>query len=233
MPKKYDNALFLFVVARRLGLLSSDEVSALRRCEHALERDLAAHGERTWKIIIRLRNPQLHFQRTLRFYEFSLSLNRRRWLLFRLVARLQYHGATMKTGISIPPNVCAPGLSIAHIGTIVINSKALIGEFCRINASVNIGESAGHAPAIGDNVFIGPGAVLYGKVEVGSGAVIGANAVINANVPPGHLAAGVPARDLGTVAVGDHMPSWFDEFIPSKPGASGQASSLGLEQGNE
>lgn len=35
------------------------------------------------------------------------------------------------------------GLSIAHIGPIIINSKAKLGDFCRIHVGVNIGTNAG------------------------------------------------------------------------------------------
>ena len=47
---------------------------------------------------------------------------------------------------------------------------------------------------IGDNVFIGAGAVILPGVDVGAGAVIGAGAVVRQSVPPNALAVGVPAR---------------------------------------
>jgi hypothetical protein len=46
----------------------------------------------------------------------------------------------------------------------------------------------------GDCVDIGAGAVLLGHIRIGDGSVIGANAVVLDDVPPGSLAVGVPAR---------------------------------------
>lgn len=47
---------------------------------------------------------------------------------------------------------------------------------------------------VGDNVWIGTGAILLDGITVGKGAVIGAGAVVNRDVPPRTVVAGVPAR---------------------------------------
>ena len=47
---------------------------------------------------------------------------------------------------------------------------------------------------IGDRVWIGAGAVITKGVTIGAGSVIGANSVVTGDVPPGCVAAGVPAR---------------------------------------
>ena len=41
------------------------------------------------------------------------------------------------------------------------------------------------APLIGDDVYIGAGARVLGDVRVGQGVVIGANAVVTRDIPPG------------------------------------------------
>ena len=53
------------------------------------------------------------------------------------------------------------------------------------------------SPKIGNRVDIGAGAKLLGPIVVGDDAVIGANAVVLCDVPPGSLAVGVPARIVG------------------------------------
>lgn len=49
-------------------------------------------------------------------------------------------------------------------------------------------------PRIGNDVLLGAGCVLIGDIEVGDGAVVGANAVVTKSVPAGSTAVGVPAR---------------------------------------
>lgn len=107
---------------------------------------------------------------------------------------------SIRLGFTIPCNVCGPGLSIAHIGTIVLNESVRIGKNCRIHVCVNIGAAAGRpdeSPIIGDNVYIGPGAKLYGAIQIASDIAIGANAVVNKSfITPGISIAGVPARPI-------------------------------------
>lgn len=47
---------------------------------------------------------------------------------------------------------------------------------------------------IGNDVWIGQGAMLLGGIEIGNGAIIGAGAVVTKDVPPYSIVAGVPAR---------------------------------------
>ena len=94
--------------------------------------------------------------------------------------RLRYSGR--KNGFYIPPNVFGKGLSIAHTGDIVINPATRIGDYCRIHVGVNIGTAAGHSdqcPHIGDNVYIGPVAKIFGNITIADNVAIGANAVVN------------------------------------------------------
>ena len=107
-------------------------------------------------------------------------------------------------GFSVPINCVGKGLCIAHIGPIIINPNASVGENCRIHVGVNIGADArisGAAPSIGNNVYIGPGAKLFGKIEIADGIAIGANAVVNKSFSERDISiAGVPAKisEVGT-----------------------------------
>ena len=49
---------------------------------------------------------------------------------------------------------------------------------------------------VGDNVWLGGGAILCPGVTVGDDSVVGAGAVVTRDLPPGVVAAGVPARVL-------------------------------------
>jgi carbonic anhydrase/acetyltransferase-like protein (isoleucine patch superfamily) len=49
-----------------------------------------------------------------------------------------------------------------------------------------------------DNVFIGHEAIILPGVTVGPNAVVAAGAVVARDVPPDTIAAGVPAKPIGT-----------------------------------
>jgi serine O-acetyltransferase len=85
---------------------------------------------------------------------------------------------------------------------IVIHTNATIGKSCIILQQVTIGTSVPYfdqtrahpVPKIGDNVYIGAGAKILGGIHIGNGSVIGANAVVTHDVPPGSLVLGIPGR---------------------------------------
>lgn len=52
----------------------------------------------------------------------------------------------------------------------------------------------GRQVTVGNDVWIGHGAVILPGVSIGNGAVIGANAVVTKDVAPYEIVAGVPAR---------------------------------------
>jgi len=55
------------------------------------------------------------------------------------------------------------------------------------------GERAG-VPKIGDNVYIGPGVKMFGKIDVGDNAAIGANCVVTKDVPDYGVMVGIPGE---------------------------------------
>ena len=87
-----------------------------------------------------------------------------------------------------------PGLYLPH-GNVVIDGMVRIGRHCVIAPWVTIGVNGSVAgPTIGDNVFIGTGAKLLGRIRVGNNVRVGANAVVLDDVPDGATVVGVPAR---------------------------------------
>ena len=93
----------------------------------------------------------------------------------------------------------APGVHLHAMDPITIGARCTFAE------SVYVG-SADHDPhdhsrvrgsgpvQIGEDCFVGLRAVILGGVTIGSGAVIGAHAVVTKDVPPGAIVSGVPAR---------------------------------------
>jgi serine O-acetyltransferase len=142
------------------------------------------------------------FERLLRAVEYAGNCRTSAlWAPYRALLSLRFHRLSTRLGFTIPPNVFGPGLAIAHRGTIAVNACARVGANCRIHVCVNIGSRAGtdtEAPTIGDNVYIGPGAMLYGPIRIADDIAIGANSVVNRSFEePGITIAGAPARKIG------------------------------------
>ncbi len=94
------------------------------------------------------------------------------------------------------------GLLIAH-GHVVLDGWTRLGKRVEINPFVTVGISntSRHpfelwGPEIGDEVNIGTGAKVLGRVKVGDRVKIGANAVVVSDIPSQHTAVGVPARAI-------------------------------------
>lgn len=89
----------------------------------------------------------------------------------------------------------SPVLAYGGLG-IIIHGSAIVGDNVSIGAHVTLGGNLGKGgvPRVGNRVHIGPGAKILGPVRIGDGAIIGANAVVLADVPAGTFVAGVPAK---------------------------------------
>jgi serine O-acetyltransferase len=101
------------------------------------------------------------------------------------------------TGVELPCEVIVgQNFIIDHFGGIIISGYASFGNNCRIRNGVVVGLrriEEPYAPAIGNNVDIGTGAKLLGRIKIGDNCVIGANAVVLEDVPDNSIATGVPA----------------------------------------
>ncbi|HEX5650380.1 MAG TPA: serine acetyltransferase [Steroidobacteraceae bacterium] len=91
-------------------------------------------------------------------------------------------------GIELPRAArIGPGLYIGHFGGITVSRDARIGSNCNLSQNVTIGVAGTGAkrgaPTIGDNVYIAPGARIFGRIRVGNNVQVGANAVVHADIP--------------------------------------------------
>ena len=159
-----------------------------------LQADRIALGVRSrWAVFT---DEILQFQCQLRKVEFLT--NCKKSSARRFLAVYRFRKISIKLGFSIPINVFGPGLAILHYGTIVVNSGVRVGSNCRIHTGVNIGAQLGkgtEVPRIGNNCYIGPGAKLFGAIEIGDNTAIGANAVVNKSFPEGNVTlGGIPAK---------------------------------------
>ena len=145
-----------------------------------------------WLIVKRLRKAE--------YYS-----NKNHKSLFAIIARFNLKRIQNRYGVHLPLNVFGKGLSIAHLGPIVINQDTKIGDNCRIHVGVNIGANGGGSPVIGDDVYIGPGAKIFGEITIADGIKIGANAVVNKSCNHQNaILVGVPAHEvIGNAIKGD------------------------------
>jgi serine O-acetyltransferase len=174
-----------------------DQIRSKADYRRFLQADLRAHGLTRSRRLDLLRRPELRFQRLLRRVEYLENCRRGPvGRVLYLAARTWLRRQAIRLGFSIPRNVFGPGLALAHYGSVIVNGGARVGRNCRIHPGVVIGELDGRAPTIGDDVYIGPGAKLYGGISIGDGAAVGANAVVNRDVPAGVAVAGIPARPV-------------------------------------
>ncbi|HNU65950.1 MAG TPA: serine acetyltransferase [Methylotenera sp.] len=117
--------------------------------------------------------------------------------IFSFIYKIMYKLMQILTGIELPCEAdIGKNFIIDHFGGVVVSGYAKLGDNCRIRNGVVIGlknvEEVG-APVIGNNVDIGAGAKVLGKITIGNNVLIGANAVVISNVPDNSIAVGVPA----------------------------------------
>ena len=139
-------------------------------------------------------NPNLHFIYILRKTQ-HYSKNSVLGMFWRLV--LRHH--QIKYGFQIYPETqIGEGFYLGHWGNVVINPKAKIGKNCNIAQGVSIaqanrGKNEG-VPEIGDEVWIGPNAVVVGNIKIGNNVLIAPNAYVNFDVPANSVVIGNPAQ---------------------------------------
>ena len=135
----------------------------------------------------------------------ALGLHRVAHWLFEaqmfFVARLVNTVSRFLTAIDIHPGAKIGRNFFIDHGFVVIGETAEIGD----NVTMYQGSTLGGTnptngvggkrhPTIGDDVIVSLGAAILGPVEVGSGARIGANAVVTKDVSEGATMVGIPAK---------------------------------------
>lgn len=87
------------------------------------------------------------------------------------------------------------GINFTHTLGTVIGGTSKVGARVKFLGNNTIGTAKDNGcPVIEDDVVVGCGARVLGPIRVGRGAVIGANAVVLTDVPPGAIATGIPAK---------------------------------------
>lgn len=104
------------------------------------------------------------------------------------------------TGLEIHPGATVgKGIFVDHGAGVVIGETAVIGNNCVLFHNVTLGGTGKHHgkrhPTVGNDVFIGTGAILLGPIHVGNNVKIGANSfVVMRDIPSDCTVAGTPAK---------------------------------------
>jgi acetyltransferase-like isoleucine patch superfamily enzyme len=150
------------------------------------------------------------------------------------------HFAFCNRHYDAPELLIGDGTFVGHLCDFRIARSIRIGEHCLIAGGVTIADYDGHpvdagsrrdgatSPLaevrpveIGDDVWIGHGAVILKGVNIGDRAVIGAHAIVTRDVPSDCIMAGNPARPVRDLrAPRDESPAWE---IASSPAPARQS----------
>ncbi|MBN1212432.1 MAG: serine acetyltransferase [candidate division Zixibacteria bacterium] len=102
------------------------------------------------------------------------------------------------TGVEIHPGArIGAGCFIDHGHGIVIGETTIIGNNCVLFHNVTLGGTGKHVgkrhPTLGDNVYVGTGAILLGPIKVGNNVKIGANTFLYmVDIPDNCTVVGTP-----------------------------------------
>lgn len=127
---------------------------------------------------------------------------RRRGEAGKLIARLLQSEGSDMYGVDIHPGArLGNGITIDHATGVVIGETSVIGDNVYLMHDVTLGATGtsdehDRHPKIGAGTFLGAKCTVLGNIQVGEGATVAAQALVNKPVPPGYTAVGVPAKLL-------------------------------------
>lgn len=96
-------------------------------------------------------------------------------------------------------------VQLVHPIGVVIGAHVIIGDNVKIFQNVTIGggrlgdADSKRMPRIGEGSTIFAGAVIVGDISIGSNCIIGANSVVNSDIPDNCVAVGVPAKVINKI----------------------------------
>lgn len=119
----------------------------------------------------------------------------RRWHVPGVNHALRF-ATTVLYGMEIGNDIeLGPGVNFTHTLGTVIGGTSKVGARVKFLGNNTIGTAKDNGcPVIEDDVIVGCGARVLGPIRIGRGAVIGANAVVLSDVPPGAIVSGIPAK---------------------------------------
>ncbi len=104
------------------------------------------------------------------------------------------------------------GFYIGHGICMVVNGGTVIGNNVNLSQFLNIGTNRRTPAIIGNDVYVGPSVCIVEDVRIGSGASIGAGAVVTKDIPENATAIGIPARVLNYNNPGLYIKNRWESF---------------------
>jgi serine O-acetyltransferase len=147
-----------------------------------------------------MKDPITRFHWYLRSLEFLQG--KKVYIVLFILLKFLFLRLSQRLGFSIPVNTLGKGVYLPHWGTIVVNSKAFVGDYSVINVDVVIGRhptDKHFVPEIGRSVYIAPGVKVFGGISIGDFSIIGANSVVTKTFQARQLLVGIPAQSLKEV----------------------------------
>ena len=108
------------------------------------------------------------------------------WYYYRVKKSEAFNNASIGTGLNFGTKFGSVPRFPHEIMGVVINHYSIIGKNCTIFHGVTIGnddKDLKNTPIIGDNVLIGAGAKIIGKIRIGNNVKIGAGAIVTQDIP--------------------------------------------------
>lgn len=144
---------------------------------------------------------------------------------FHLTARLTSQFVRFVTGVEIHPAAeIGRRVVIDHGMGVVIGETAIVGDDVHMYHGVTLGgnspEPVKRHPTVEDGVTLGADATVLGDVRIGTGARVGAGAVVTDDVPAGATVAGIPAERVDEPAGTADDSTNTAETEPEDEGAS-------------
>ena len=179
-----------------LEVFTSDEMitaSAVADMQAIVDRDPACQN---------MLEPMLFFKGFLAITTYRIAHHL--WQQDRRALALYFQSITSEVfGVDIHPGArVGCGIMLDHATSVVMGETAIVEDNVSLLHEVTLGgtgkQEGNRHPVVRSGVLIGAGAKILGRVEIGTGAKIGAGSVVLQDVPPHTTVAGVPAVVVGT-----------------------------------
>lgn len=158
--------------------------------------DYAGNNPTLFKCIVAIfLNPSFNILFNFRIGQYLFNS---KYKFFRVLSSRKRMKLVLKKSCDISFNaVIGKKLRLAHPTSVVIGSGSILKNNIVIYQNVTLGSNGKHEktyPVIENGVIIYASSTIIGGVTIGENSIIGANTLVNIDVPPNSFAVGIPCR---------------------------------------